>query len=100
MHAGHSLETFPEQMAKVRDAGHEIGLHGYSHENPRSMSIEQQREIMVKCVKLLTDFCGGKPPKGNVAPWWECSKEGTELLLDMGVEYDHSNMAHECVVSI
>jgi peptidoglycan/xylan/chitin deacetylase (PgdA/CDA1 family) len=30
--SGHSLESFPEQMAAVRDAGHEIGLHGYSHE--------------------------------------------------------------------
>jgi len=28
---GHSLETFPKEMAAVRDAGHEIGLHGYSH---------------------------------------------------------------------
>lgn len=26
MTAGHSLETFPEDMAAVRDAGHEIGL--------------------------------------------------------------------------
>lgn len=25
---GHSLETFPEECAMVRDAGHEIGLHG------------------------------------------------------------------------
>ncbi|KAJ8085247.1 hypothetical protein PM082_004041 [Marasmius tenuissimus] len=32
---GHSLETFPEQMVAVRDAGHEIGLHGYSHEASR-----------------------------------------------------------------
>lgn len=23
---GHSLETFPEQMAKVRDAGHELSV--------------------------------------------------------------------------
>lgn len=23
---GHSLETFPKEMAAVRDAGHEIGL--------------------------------------------------------------------------
>ena len=79
----------------VRDAGHEIGLHGYSHENPRSMRIEQQRAVLSKCVQLLTDFCGGVRPKGNVVPWWECSKEGTDMLLEMGVEYDHSNMAHE-----
>ncbi len=28
---GHTLDTFPEDCAAVRDAGHEIGLHGYSH---------------------------------------------------------------------
>ncbi len=34
---GHSIETFPEQMQAVADAGHEIGVHGYSHENPISI---------------------------------------------------------------
>src|SRR3954447_25741750 len=29
---GHSAETFPEQMRAVADAGHEIGMYGYSHE--------------------------------------------------------------------
>lgn len=65
---GHSLETFPEDMAAVRDAGHEIGLHGYSHENPKDMTIEQQRDVLDKTYKMLTDFAG-KPPRGSVAPW-------------------------------
>lgn len=77
----------------VRDAGHEIGLHGYSHENPADMTLEQQRDVLDKTYRLLTDFCG-KPPKGSVAPWWETSKEGTELMLSYGIEYDHS-MSHE-----
>ena len=64
---GHSLETFPEDMAAVRDAGHEIGLHGYSHENPSDMTVEQQRDVLAKTFKLLTDFCG-KTPRGSVAP--------------------------------
>jgi peptidoglycan/xylan/chitin deacetylase (PgdA/CDA1 family) len=93
---GHSLETFPEECAMVRDAGHEIGLHGYSHENPTAMTIEQQRDVLDKTYKLLTDFCGGKPPKGSVAPWWETSKEGAELLLSYGIEYDHSMSHHDC----
>lgn len=92
---GHSLETFPKQMAVVRDAGHEIGLHGYSHENPSAMTLEQQKDILDHTYKLLTDFNSGKPPKGSVAPWWETSKEGTVLLLEKGIEYDHSNMAHD-----
>ncbi|KAF9465591.1 carbohydrate esterase family 4 protein [Collybia nuda] len=93
---GHSLETFPEEMAAVRDAGHEIGLHGYSHENPTAMSFEQQRDILNHTYDLLTKFNHGIPPKGSVAPWWETSKEGTELLLEKGIEYDHSNMARDC----
>ena len=32
----------------VADKGHEIGLHGYSHENPVAMSLEQQTAIMDK----------------------------------------------------
>ena len=66
---GHSLETFPEEMAAVRDAGHEIGLHGYTHENPKEMSLEQQRDVLDKTYRMLTEFCGGKRPRGSVAPW-------------------------------
>src|SRR4051812_40632228 len=38
---GHSLETFPREVDLVLRGGHEIGIHGYSHENPISMSPEQ-----------------------------------------------------------
>jgi len=92
---GHSLETFPKEIAAVRDAGHELGLHGYSHENPDSMTLEQQRDVLNHTYKLLTDFNHGVPPKGYVAPWWQTSKEGVTLLLDKGIEYDHSNMSRD-----
>ena len=91
--SGHTLETFPEDCAAVRDKGHEIGLHGYSHENPVDMTFEQQRDVLDKTYKQLTEFCG-KPPRGSVAPWWETSQEGCDLLLSYGIEYDHS-MSHE-----
>ncbi|KAI5119223.1 hypothetical protein M0805_002149 [Coniferiporia weirii] len=92
---GHSLETFPEQMAAVRDAGHEIGLHGYSHENPIGISAEQQKDILDHTFDLITKFNHGKPPKGSVAPWFEISKEGVDMMLERGIEYDHSHMAHD-----
>lgn len=60
------------------------------------MSISQQTDILNYTYELLTKFNNGNPPKGSVAPWWETSKEGTDLLLDKGIEYDHSNMAHDC----
>ncbi|KAL8680435.1 MAG: hypothetical protein Q9186_003395 [Xanthomendoza sp. 1 TL-2023] len=71
-------------------------LHGYSHENPTRMNLEQQHAILDKTYKQLTDFCG-KPPRGVVAPWWESSKEGAELMMRYGVEYDHSFSHHDCL---
>src|SRR4029434_372692 len=51
---GHSIETFPDEMKAVADAGHEIGIHGYSHENPVAMTREQATEILDKCIDLVT----------------------------------------------
>lgn len=93
---GHSLETFPDSCARIRDAGHEIGLHGYSHEDPTKLSIQQQRDILDKTYRMLTDFCGGKPPRGYVAPWWEVNQETIELLLEHNIKYDHSLSHHDC----
>lgn len=91
---GHTLESFPKECRAIVDAGHEIGLHGYSHENPSAMSFQQQKDILEKTYKLLVEFTG-KPPTGSVAPWWETSKEGADLLLEYGIEYDHSMMHHD-----
>jgi peptidoglycan/xylan/chitin deacetylase (PgdA/CDA1 family) len=49
---GHSIETFPEQMKAVAAAGHEIGIHGYSHENPIAMTRRQEEAVLDKCIDL------------------------------------------------
>ena len=85
---GHSIETFPEEMKAVAEAGHEIGIHGYSHENPIAMTREQETEILDKCIELVTKL-SGKRPTGYVAPWWEFSPVTNELLLERGIKYDH-----------
>ena len=88
---GHSIETFPEQTAMVVEAGHEIGIHGYSHENPISMTPEQEEAVLDKCIDLVTKV-SGRRPTGYVAPWWEFSPVTNELLLKKGIKYDHSLM--------
>lgn len=59
---GHSIETFPEQMQQVAEAGHEIGVHGYSHENPIAMTAVQEEEVLDKCIELVTNLSGKRPP--------------------------------------
>ena len=88
---GHSVETFPVQSAAIVEAGHEVGLHGYSHENPIAMSPEQEEDVLDRCIELLEGLTGVRPV-GYVAPWWEFSAVTAELLLARDIEYDHSLM--------
>jgi peptidoglycan/xylan/chitin deacetylase (PgdA/CDA1 family) len=91
---GHSIETFPEQMQAVAAAGHEIGIHGYSHENPIAMTRQQEAAVLDKSIELVTKLAGRKPT-GYVAPWWEFSNVTNELLIERGIRYDHSLMHHD-----
>ena len=77
---GHSIETFPAETQMVVDAGHEIGIHGYTHENPIAMTREQETAVLDKCIGLV-EKVSGKRPTGYVAPWWEFSNVTNELLL-------------------
>ena len=91
---GHSAETFWDEMKAVADAGHEIGIHGYSHENPIAMTPEQEEQVLDKCIDLITKLSGQRPT-GYVAPWWEFSNVTNELLLKKGIKYDHSLMHND-----
>ena len=86
---GHSIETFPDQMKRVADAGHEFGVHGYSHENPIALTPDQEEAILVKCIEVIEQLTG-KKPRGYTAPWWELSAATAGLLLKHGFLYDHS----------
>jgi len=91
---GHTIETFPDQMKQVVAAGHEVGLHGYSHENPTALSLEQEEAILNKCIKLIEEL-SGQHPRGYIAPWWEFSENSVDLLLKNGIKYDSSLMHHD-----
>jgi peptidoglycan/xylan/chitin deacetylase (PgdA/CDA1 family) len=88
---GHSIETFPEQMKMVVNAGHEVGVHGYSHENPIAMRPEQEEEVLTYCIDLV-ERVSGRRPRGYVAPWWEVGSNTVALLQKYGLVYDHSMM--------
>jgi peptidoglycan/xylan/chitin deacetylase (PgdA/CDA1 family) len=76
---GHSIETFPDVFETCLATGAEIGVHGYSHENPIAMTRQQEADILDYCIELITQKYG-KRPTGYVAPWWELSPNTGELL--------------------
>src|SRR5687767_11319794 len=58
---GHSIETFPKQIEMIVKDGHELGAHGYLHENPVAMTPTQEEAVLVKSVELIEKHSGKKP---------------------------------------
>ncbi|EGU89418.1 hypothetical protein FOXB_00042 [Fusarium oxysporum f. sp. conglutinans Fo5176] len=76
-------------------SGAEIGLHGYSHESAYSLSEQQERDILVKCIELATSLCQGKKPVGYRAPLYEIRESTVRLLEEHGFLYDASLNSHD-----
>src|SRR5690625_3023516 len=91
---GHSIETFPEQFDQVVAAGHEIGHHGYAHENPLEMSPEQETEVF-EYVYDLIERRAGTARVGYVAPWCDMSHYTNDLWANAGMLYDASFMLRD-----
>ncbi len=91
---GHSIESFPEQMQAVADSGAEIAMHGYSHEDPMTMTPAQEEAVIEKCIDLIEKLCG-KKPVGYDAPWWQFSSETDKILVKHGIMYDNSLMHND-----
>jgi peptidoglycan/xylan/chitin deacetylase (PgdA/CDA1 family) len=91
---GHTIETYPEVCREIVAADHEVGLHGYAHENAGVLDEKQEREMFRRIYGLVGDVAG-VPPKGNRAPAWDFTPYTVEILLDLGLLYDSSLMGND-----
>ena len=89
---GWTAETYPDKVRQIVSRGHEIGAHGYRHENLAQLdSREGEGEIFRRPIERLVTVAGEKP-LGFRAPDWEFSRHTTENLLKFGFKYDSSLM--------
>lgn len=86
---GHSIETFPDQTKSIIDSGCEIALHGYAHESASQMTAEQERDVLLKCIKLVEDLTG-KRPRGYRAPLYQLKERTISLLQEHDFLWDSS----------
>lgn len=94
---GHSLETFPAQTQEILQSGAEIGLHGYSHEGAYAMTVEQEKDVLEKCIDLVTKLQNGKRPVGYRAPLYQIRETTVRLLQEHDFLYDSSMNAHDAL---
>lgn len=86
---GHTALAYPRQVCAIRDAGHEIGHHGWVHENPAPLGAAGEREVFERGLAAL-DSVAGVRPTGYRSPSGEFTLTTLNLLLEHGMRYESS----------
>ena len=86
---GHTALAYPDVVRSIRDAGHEIGHHGFVHEPLSLLAPEKEREILVRGLDALDRVLGVRP-LGYRAPNVDVSVNTVDILLEHGFTYDAS----------
>jgi peptidoglycan/xylan/chitin deacetylase (PgdA/CDA1 family) len=89
---GYTAEHWPDAARAVRDAGHEIGHHGYLHEGAHSApDAETEERRLLRGLEALDGVLGVRPV-GYRAPMWELTDRLPALLARHGFLYDSGLM--------
>jgi peptidoglycan/xylan/chitin deacetylase (PgdA/CDA1 family) len=88
---GHTADRYPGAIRSIVAAGHEIAHHGYLHEQPTTLTLEQEIDVLDRGLAALADVAGVRP-SGYRAPMWDLSWRTPALLAERGFLYDSSLM--------
>jgi peptidoglycan/xylan/chitin deacetylase (PgdA/CDA1 family) len=91
---GHTMETFESTVKEIVESGAEIGLHGYAHEGAYQMTLEQERDVLKKCMEVSQRLTG-KKVRGYRAPMYQLRETTVALLKENGFFYDSSLNHHD-----
>jgi peptidoglycan/xylan/chitin deacetylase (PgdA/CDA1 family) len=87
---GLTADRYPETVAAIAEAGHEIGHHGYSHASPVRLDDAAERADFERGLAALERL--GVRPKGYRTPSWEASERTFDLVTEHGLVYDSTLM--------
>jgi peptidoglycan/xylan/chitin deacetylase (PgdA/CDA1 family) len=90
---GHTIVTFPESVAAIVAGGHELGCHGWAHEDLADHA-EDERLILERAREALS-VAAGVAPTGFRAPFWSLGPGTLEHVAELGFRYDSSLMADD-----
>ena len=89
-----TMERYPAAVEAVLEAGHEIGHHGFIHEDPSESSDAEQRYWFEKALDVHVRMTGRKP-RGYRAPVYNATQTTIDLLIEHGFVYNSSLMADD-----
>jgi len=89
-----SAELYSEEVKRIADAGHEVGIHGWIHEFTSTLERGEERMLMQRSLDTLEEITGRRPV-GIRTGSWEYSENTLDLIVELGLFYDSSLMADD-----
>ena len=86
---GRHGEERPEQVAEIARRGHEVGMHGWAHEQWDALDPHEEKTLAWRATGALK-AATGRAVRGFRAPGGARSEETATILLDLGYRYDAS----------
>lgn len=86
---GWGAQRYPALVAAIAAAGHEIGAHGWLHEEWGQLGADDERELIRRTTGTIGDILGA-PPQGWRSPGGRTTPRTLRLLADAGYRYDSS----------
>ncbi|WP_059004391.1 polysaccharide deacetylase family protein [Bittarella massiliensis (ex Durand et al. 2017)] len=83
---GKVAEEYPDKLRQIAAAGHEIGCHGYEHENLSLFSAQEQRRRLARAVAAI-EAVSGRPCRGFRAPEGDLTLETLAIAKELGMVY-------------
>jgi peptidoglycan-N-acetylglucosamine deacetylase len=84
----------PDDVRRIAEAGHEVGLHGWIHERNSSLAEADERQLTHRAAAVLEQLAG-KPPVGLRTASWDFSESTLKIIRDMHLLYDSSLMGDD-----
>ena len=88
---GIMAEEFPELVGEIKNEGHELGCHTYSHPFLTDINVQEFRAEITKCKEIISPFQNGY--KGFRAPYFSIKKDNLwilDILKEENFSYDSS----------
>lgn len=79
-------DSYPRVVQEIASRGHEIGFHGYLHEESTETTYEQERATMERCEKIIRDLTG-QQMVGHRGPGGVVHDYSLRLFLEKGYIY-------------
>ena len=87
---GKSAEDFPATVEAIIGGGHELAVHGYTHDPPSSLTREEEEAQLQRTTEILRGL--GAEVVGYRAPLFEVSLHTMELLQQYRIRYSSNLM--------